>query len=769
MTLSVFGGAALLVAGAVLVGEAARSLGLRCRAAAPAVGLSLLIVLAAVAIKLPGRAVTAAVALLVTIVAAAILVAVRHRREGMAMVRGLAVPLTAGILAAAGAAIPFLANGRVGLLGVSFDNDTASHLLWAETLRSPSVADRYGPIPTGYPLGPHSLADAIGTGLGLRLDLAFTALLVAIPMITALVASAALRDQAGWKRVVTGVLAALFYLVAGYYGEGAFKETMLALLLLGFVLQLEEVRDQWTPRAAGQWRALVPASVLVAGSIYVYSYLAIAWIGLSFFLWLAAEAVSRPGRWRDWRTQLRGVVAPGLAACCVLLVVLAPDAGRIFSFAGSIGVSPAGTGAIASSNLGNLAYPLSPYEALGIWNSPDFRVVPANAFHAGELGAFALAVLAFGLIMAVSRRDLVLPAAVAACAVIYWVSSRSQSPYVTAKALAVAAPVVAVIGMRALLRSTRSPLPRWTEFLRLAAALAFIILAGYCSVQVLRNAPVWPGESTSELLSLDHVTRGQPVLFLGNSDYAAWLFSDSKMSALATNSISMDQASWRPTKPFVYGSPLDFDSVDPASLNRFRWVITSNTTYASAPPAGFVLARRLPLYQLWERVAAVQSRRVLEAPGAPGAILDCRDRLARALSRRPGIAAVSPAPVTAGMPVLTPGAHATVSLKLPAGTWDLSLQYESAVPLSLSAEGRQWQMPAYIDRPGPFFSVGRVISPGGTVRVAVAANRPSLLTGSHLIAEPIVMAAVREPDRRVLVPLRQACGRYVDWYQTSSN
>src|SRR5207237_1772537 len=119
--------------------------------------LSLLIVLADVAIKLPGRAATAAVAVLVSIGGAAAVVAVRHRRGRLAAIRGLAVPATTGVLAAVGAAIPFLANGRVGLPGVSFDNDTSAHLLWAETLRSPAVGVRYGGLPTGYPLGPHSL------------------------------------------------------------------------------------------------------------------------------------------------------------------------------------------------------------------------------------------------------------------------------------------------------------------------------------------------------------------------------------------------------------------------------------------------------------------------------------------------------------------------------------------------------------------------------------------------------------------------------------
>lgn len=769
MTLQVFGGAALLVAGSALVGDALRLIGIRSRAAAPAVGLALLIVLASVAIKLPGRGVTAAVALVLAIAIAAVTVCAKSWREARVLGRDLLVPAVSGLVVALSAAVPFLANGHVGLPGVSFDNDTASHLLWAQMLRSPAVAARYGGLPAGYPLGPHSLVDALSGTLGLRLDLGFTALSIAVLVIMALVASAALRGESAWKRVVVAVLGAIVYLVAAYYGQGAFKEVLLAALLLAFALQLEEVRAEWAPRAGVSISVLVPLAVLVAGAVYSYSYPAVAWMGLTLLLWLGAEAGYRRGWRRLHKWEIRRLLGPVAAIAGVLVVLLAADAGRILSFVNSIGISPAGTGAITTSNLGNLAYPLSAWEALGIWNSSDFRVLPANLFHADALGAFALAVLLIGMGIVIARRDFVLPAAVAACALIYWVSSRSQSPYVTAKALVIAGPVVVVAGLGGLLRAPRDPSPGWMRGVRLAMAGGFVILAAHSSYLALRNEPVWPPESTSELLSLDEVTRGQTVLFLGNTDYAAWLFSDSKMSALASNSISMDQASSRASKPFVFGAALDFDTVDPASLNRFRWVVTSNTTAASAPPVGFVLARRLRMYELWERVATVEPRSVIEAPGAPGAVLDCRNRLARAFSRRAGAAAVMTAPITASIPQLTPGSSATLSLRLPRGAWDLSLQYVSELPLSVSAAGKRWSMPAYLDRPGPFFSIGRVSSPGGTVRVTMTAGRPSLLTGHHLIALASEMAAVRAPDARTLVPLSRACGRYVDWYRLSSN
>jgi hypothetical protein len=299
----------------------------------------------------------------------------------------------------------------------------------------------------------------------------------------------------------------------------------------------------------------------------------------------------------------------------------------------------------------------------------------------------------------------------------------------------------------------------------MAVAAVFVALALYSSSRALRMEPVWPSESTSELLSLAKSTRGQTVLFLGNSDYAAWLFSDSDMSGLASNEVSMAQARLRPNKPFMYGSPTDFDSVDPSTINRFQWVVTPSTTYASQTPPGFVLVRRLPLYELWKRVGVVAPRRVIEAASAPGAVLDCRDPLAKALSRRRGVAAVAAAPVAAALPPIKQGNGTSLSLHLPAGRWELSLQYVSAMPVEVSAGGQRWRMPAYLDRPGPFFDVGSVDSPGGLVQVSVRALTPSWLTGGTVQAFTSGLAAVRSPWTRTMVPLSAACGRYVDWYR----
>lgn len=595
VTLQAWGTAAVVVAGSLLLGHALGVIGVRSRAAAPAVGLALLIIISSIVIKLPGNATTASGIMLAVFLGAAVVVIKRRR-----LWRFPWVPLVVACAAGLGAAIPFISTGRVGLPGVSLDNDMAQHLEYAEALRSGVTRSIYG-LPTAYPLGPHSLVATLASGLDARLDLAFTGLLIATVIVTALTGANALRGEAVYKRAVIGVFAALLYLVAAYYAQSAFKEQLMGLFVLATALHLEEVRCGPALKSWALLWALVPVSLLCAAGVYVYGYLALAWMGLTVAIWLAAEIVIAPGRLRLWRAGLRGLLPAAVGAVAVLLILLAPIGGRIVSLISTFGVSPSGTGAITPNMLGNLVYALSPFEALGIWNSNDYRFLPPDQLHAGVLAGLALGVLIFGLVWATARRELLLPAAVAACTLIWWRSSHGQSIYVTAKALVIAGPVVAVTGLRALLESPRRPLRVSASLSRLAVAVVFVLFAARSSYEALANEPVWPSESNNELLSLDKVTRGHTLLFLGATDFTDWLFHDSMMSALAPNSGSLGQALPRLTKPNAYSSALDFDSVDTSELNRFQYVITTNTPYASQPPEAFRLARAFPMYELWRR------------------------------------------------------------------------------------------------------------------------------------------------------------------------
>ncbi len=70
----------------------------------------------------------------------------------------------------------------------------------------------------------------------------FSGLSVAVAVLAPLTALAAFRDRPIAIRTAAALVVGLAYVVASYFAQGAFKETMLALFLLGFVLCLREFR-----------------------------------------------------------------------------------------------------------------------------------------------------------------------------------------------------------------------------------------------------------------------------------------------------------------------------------------------------------------------------------------------------------------------------------------------------------------------------------------------------------------------------------------------
>ena len=103
------------------------------------------------------------------------------------------------------------------------------------------------------------------------------------------------------------------------------------------------------------------------------------------------------------------------------------------------------------------------------------------------------------------------------------------------------------------------------------------------------------------------------------------------------------------------------------------------------------------------------------------------------------------------------------TLRLAPGTWDLSLRYFSPVPLGLRAGALRRSLPAYVGDPYTFFTAGRVVSRGGpiTVEVRVPRRRRADVVRSVTVG---TVAATRLDDPGRLVSMREACGKYVDWY-----
>src|SRR5436190_2715242 len=468
---------ALIVFASLLLGSAVMAIAGQPRhsAAVPATGLSALMVICGIAVKLPGHAMTAAVITGVVLIGCFVV----FDRAGGATGRVRAGAVVALLGAALIAAIPFMTSGRIGILGQGLVNDDmASHLLFTEWISSHA-----GPTPDlikdGYPLGPHAIVAATAKVSGASLIEAFAGLTGAIASLLALTTYGALPGVRGWLRVPAAILSASPYLAAAYLAQGAFKEPMLALALLGFALALPAARPAWSlhPRRTSQRpghntergtfgaQAAIPLGVIAAGTIYNYSFPGLAWLLGAALVWMLLIAWRERDRARSFvaglrlRERLRGARSAIALGVAIPVVCALPEVLRLASFSNFKAFNPQGTG--PTVGFGNLRQPLNPLEALGIWPYGEFRITPANsttpeiAFYLG--GLLALVAFAWGLGRALSRRESALPSALVAVAVLYLAALALGTPYTQAKALAIGAPVIMLITLRGLLSA--DPLP----------------------------------------------------------------------------------------------------------------------------------------------------------------------------------------------------------------------------------------------------------------------------------------------------------------------
>ena len=308
-----------------------------------------------------------------------------------------------------------------------------------------------------------------------------------------------------------------------------------------------------------------------------------------------------------------------------------------------------------------------------------------------------------------------------------------------------------------------------------------LLPAAASSFLALRDAPVGSLAHDRELAPIRARVAGQPTFFLVNDDFGVW---ELRGAVIARPQFLYTPLALRlnPEKPFRGGEPLDFDSADPASLDRVRYVVTTRTPFASSPPENFKLVMTTPSYLLWERTGRTQPRHVLPEDGQPAARLDCTVASNRALSRQAGVAHVLPDPVVGHADDWSPvirgaGQSASQRLQLPAGSWDLSLQYVSRQAVRVQADGLDRRMPANLERLGAYFLVGTVRSNGGPMTVTASTERLPLvarLLGAKGVTRALISAdhrplgalvATRHGDTGETIPLSQACGRYVDWYR----
>ncbi len=577
----------VLCAASLAIGQAAIALcGVRRWSwLAPPVGLALLMAVCWGTVRLPGEGTISAVVVL-TLVATSVAY-LRSRLEGGREAPRIGAPVA--LLALAAASLPFIAEGHFGILGTSFNPDMSQHLLAADRLAHGQGSQL---LHQGYPLGPHAIVVALDKSLGIGFVQGFTGLTVAVAILASLTALTAFRDQPWLLRIPAALVVGLTYMVASYLAQGSFKETIQALFFLAFVLALRESSQN------PDWRELslrfVPAALLAVGSIYTYSFPGLIWLLAAAAIWAISEyAVSRFGSSAGGageggpRTEAHpppaGPPSPAtgpaawracLWASLLFAVLVAPEIGRMIDFHSFETFDPNGPG------LGNLFGQISPFEALGIWPSGDFRLspgdgaVPALGYFLGA--AFASILLLYGLVLSWCRRETALIAGLAAAALAYAAARIGGTPYTAAKAIEIGAPVAALLIVLPLLRRP--------------VAWLYLLAAAGCSLLALANAPVGPTSYSSALTGLRSTVGEGPTLVLASQQllvdehgtpYIAWELRGGRV-CIASN----EKAGSHP----------------PPGI---RFVIAEGES-RRPPFPGFYLDRAIDPYVLWKRASPLR-------------------------------------------------------------------------------------------------------------------------------------------------------------------
>jgi len=585
---------------------------------APAVGLALVCAICWATVRMPGDGVVPAI----LVPALAILAALhlRGRLEGGGEALRLGWPVALGALLAA--SLPFAVEGHFGILGTGFNPDMSQHLLATDRLAHGAGSQL---LHQGYPLGPHAAVVALNEGLGVGIVQGFDGLTIAAVVVAALTAFAVFagRAPAGASgathppmgresrtgSIVAALLVGLPYLVASYFAQGAFKELIQAVLVLAFVLALRESNRAWRHLPL----RFAPAALLAIGSVYVYSFPGLIWLAAIATIWALLGRASGKSAPTATGPATRDASALRAASLAVLVFLIGslPELGRMIDFHSFETFAPNGPG------LGNLFGQISPFTALGIWPSGDFRLapgdgaVPAFIYYLGA--ALATALFLLGIRRAWRTRESSLLAGLASVGLLYVAARVGGTPYTSAKALEIAAPLATLaillplsaagggVGATAPDEASAtaggggSPGPTGPAG-RHAASLGvphpalwlYLLAAGACSLLALANAPVGPTSYSPALTSL------RP------------LFADSSVLVLAPDTLLAGEHGepyllWELRGGRVCVQPAS--SAGGRAPVGVRFVVTEAD--AKRPFRGLVLRRRAGPYAVWEHRGVV--------------------------------------------------------------------------------------------------------------------------------------------------------------------
>jgi hypothetical protein len=517
---------------------------------------------------------------------------------------------------------PVLASGKATFSGYVKLDDTATFLALTDRAFEHG-RDLHGLAPSsyeatlwvnlahGYPVGsllPFGAASRMVQTDGawvFQPYLMFLAALVALG-IYALVGD--VIPSRGW-RALAAVAASQSALLYGFALWGGVKELYAAAVLPFVAATVLRVRDDL--RAA-----VVPAAGAAA-------LLTAASVGAAVWLIPAALAVLL--------VPARGRAVPTFALTLLLALPAVLQAGEFLRGDNRASFHD-------SSELGNLLRPLSPLQVLGIWPSADFRTTPhAHVLTAALLG-LALALTATGLVVGMLQRawPMLVCAACAACGA--GLISGTGSPWLSGKALAIAAPTVTALALVGAMRGriARGAAPVLTATLMLGVASSDALAA--------HSASLAPRDQLVELETIGTRFAGQgPALMTEYQPYGVRHFLR-RLDAEGAGELRRRPLPLLDGRLPGKGEAPDLDSIDPSALDVYRTIVLRREQSPSRPSARYALAWSGRFYEVWQRLAvapAVLQHLPLGADGVAASPAPCARvlRLAARARRAGGVVA----------------------------------------------------------------------------------------------------------------------------------
>ena len=443
----------------------------------------------------------------------------------------------------------------------------------------PGVARGLTGVDTAWVFQPYLACCAAAIALGL---FALAEQLISSPRVRALVAFLAAQ-------------AALLY---GYSLWGGIKELTSAFLLV-LLAALAAAALRRRPTRA---RELLPLAV-AAGAL-------LQTLGLGGAAWVAPIFALLAGSWLVWgwrqRERLAGAL-PVIWLGALTTVMILPvwltlggffsDNSRFFS-----------SGQSEHTRLGNLIGPLNDFQAVGIWPIGDFRLTPPE-LPTVLLIALALLMGAGALSISIRRRVFGLPIFVGVVLIpCIAMALTDATPWVSAKALAVAAPALLLAGLTgAAMLGKRNR----AGFLVLAI-LAFGVL--WSNALAYQRTTLAPRDRLEELQQIGELVSGEPPTLLNESEVYA-------VNHFLRKGAPVGPAEYRPVNLALSDGTLltrsawsDLDSLPLATVEEYPSLVTRRSPAESRPPSNYRLVWHGKYYNLWQRSAHSSSTIVEHVP-----------------------------------------------------------------------------------------------------------------------------------------------------------